>query len=242
MNFKKLSFCVAILFAAAAHATPETDALSDRLTKSMPGLKIEAISPSPIPGLYEIVSGGDVAYVTADGVYMVQGTLFNVPERRNLSEKTLGVERAKAMKNLDPSTLVIYPAKGKEMHVITVFTDPSCPYCHKLHSDLAQLNDMGITVRYALYARSGTGTLTSRQLSEVLCANDKKAALERFFANSHLNATGAECKQAAGLERINKAANQVGLKGTPHIVSDSGYSASGYMSAPELLRTLQQGS
>lgn len=244
MKISKLIPAALTLMAASmlSHASPETEALAQKLVKSMPGLTIDSLTPSAIPGLYEVVSGGDVAYVTQDGVHMIQGTMFNVPARKNLSEKTLSAQRAKALQELDPASLIVYKATGAEKQVITVFTDPSCPYCHRLHDEIPKLNELGVTVRYALYARSGEGALTSRQLSEVLCAEDKKTALVRFFANPSLNASGADCAQAAGLERIARAATQVGLKGTPHIVTNTGYASSGYMPAPELLRAIQQGS
>ena len=72
----------------------------------MPGLTVDSISESAIPGLYEVVSGGEVAYVTSDGVHMIQGTLFNVPERKNLSEKALSAQRAKALGTIEKSSLV----------------------------------------------------------------------------------------------------------------------------------------
>ena len=38
---------------------------------------------------------------------------------------------------------------------------------------------------------------------------------------------------------MSKVANQVGLKGTPHIVADNGKAFSGYMPAKDLLAALQ---
>lgn len=233
---------VVLAFSAAgsiAYADGNTDEISQKLTKAMPGLQIDSIKQSEVPGLYEVVSGGDVAYVTPDGVHMIQGTMFNVPQRKNLSEKTLADLRVKAMKTLDKSSLLVYPAKGKELYSVTVFTDPSCPYCHKLNDDIPKLNEMGITVKYALYSRTGNGTITARQLSEVMCSADKKAALTKFFAAPMSDSAGGDCKQTQGLERIAKVAQKVGLKGTPHVVSDSGVAMSGYESPNALLNFLK---
>ena len=98
MKTKSLFIATAIaLMTCAASAEPDLNSVSERLVKSMPGLTVDSISESAIPGLYEVVSGGEVAYVTSDGVHMIQGTLFNVPERKNLSEKALSAQRAKAL-------------------------------------------------------------------------------------------------------------------------------------------------
>ena len=63
--------------------------------------------------------------------------------------------------------------------------------------------------------------------------------LTKFFAASSRDVKGAECRKADGLERIARLAPQVGLKGTPHIVTDKGVAFSGYQPAQELLRSLQ---
>ena len=98
---------------------------------------------------------------------------------------------------------------------------------------------MGITVQYAGYARSGNGTLTSRQLQEVLCSSDPRSTMDAFMDLPQKNATGADCKAAGELAQVSKVANQVGLKGTPHIVADSGKAFSGFMPAKDLLAALQ---
>lgn len=226
----------------AASASPEIEKLTGTLMKSMPGLKVDSLRPTPVPGLYELVTGSDVAYVTSDGVHMIQGMLYNVPERKNLTEQTLAQSRVKALQSIEPASLLVFPAAGKPKHTITVFTDPSCPFCIRLHSEIPKLNELGVTVKYALYARNGNNTLTGRQLSEVLCSADPKAELGKFFGAPMRDAKGAKCPGAEGLERIARVAPQVGLKGTPHIVSDNGMAFSGYQPAAELLRNLQQGS
>ena len=43
--------------------------------------------------------------------------------------------------------MIVYKAP-KEQHVITVFTDITCGYCHKLHEQMSDYNALGITVRY----------------------------------------------------------------------------------------------
>lgn len=50
--------------------------------------------------------------------------------------------------------MIVYKAP-KEKHVITVFTDITCGYCHKLHSQMKEYNDLGITVRYLAFPRQG---------------------------------------------------------------------------------------
>lgn len=243
MTMKFIKYLLATIltlgFAAGAWADQSVKDLEKTITKSMPGLVVDSLKPTPLPGIYELVSGGDVAYISGDGTYMIQGTMYNVKERKNLTDATLGLIRAKAMKSLENAALVTYPAKGEVKHTITVFTDPSCPYCHRLHEEIGKLNEMGVTVNYALYARSGGGTLTSRQLQETLCSKDPKKDVERFFQNASQNSPGADCAAAKTLETIATVAKQVNLEGTPFIVMDNGRSIAGYRPAADLFAQLE---
>ena len=237
-------FVFGFLFSAVAAVTfaneKVPDGLAKSLQKSMPGLTIDSLRATPVPGIYELVSGGEVAYVSGDGMHMIQGTLYNIPKRKNLTENSLSIARQSAMKALDAGSLIVYPAKGEVKHTITVFTDPSGPYCWRLHQELPKRNELGVTVKYALYARNGGSTLTSRQLNDIVCASEQKAELDKYFASPQKAAKGDSCKKAEGLERIAAIAQQVGMKGTPHIVTDTGFAISGFQPAAELVRTIEQ--
>ena len=69
-----------------------TAALADRATdeavisKALGDIKPDTIEPAPIAGLYEVVIGTHVVYVSADGRYMLQGDLIDVQKRKSLTE------------------------------------------------------------------------------------------------------------------------------------------------------------
>ena len=48
--------------------------------------------------------------------------------------------------------MIVYKA-AQEKHVITVFTDITCGYRHKLHEEMKDYNALGITVRYGFPTR-----------------------------------------------------------------------------------------
>lgn len=144
------------------------------------------------------------------------------------------------MKDINESELIVYKAKGKELHTITVFTDPSCPYCHRLHDEMQEYNDLGITVRYAMYSRMGNDNNTTKQLQEILCSANKKEAVDIFFKNSNRPSNGADCGKAKAIPKLAKLASKFGLEGTPHIVMDTGISFSGYKPPMDMLKTLNE--
>ena len=68
--------------------------------------------------------------------------------------------------------MVVYPAIGETKSHITVFTDTTCPYCHKLHAEVPELNKRGIEVRYVAFPRQGLGSPGDEQLQAVWCSKD----------------------------------------------------------------------
>uniref|UniRef100_A0A1I8AFG5 Thioredoxin-like_fold domain-containing protein n=1 Tax=Steinernema glaseri TaxID=37863 RepID=A0A1I8AFG5_9BILA len=82
----------------------------------------------------------------------------------NLTEKAERVAIAKTINAIPASEMVVYPAKGETKSHITVFTDTTCPYCHKLHAEVPELNKRGIEVRYVAFPRQGLGSSGDQQL------------------------------------------------------------------------------
>mgnify|MGYP003341837132 CR=1 FL=1 len=62
-------------------------------------IRVEDVQPSPIEGLYEVRSGAEVGYVSADGRYYVDGDIFDMQSRDNVTESRrqqgrIGIGRA----------------------------------------------------------------------------------------------------------------------------------------------------
>ena len=131
----------------AAHA-------DDAAIKSarQPGIQQADVQPSPVNGLKTVLTDSGVLYASEDGKHILQGPLFDVSGKEpvNVTNQLLS-SKMDALKD----QMIVYKAP-KEKHVITVFTDITCGYCHKLHQQMKEYNDLGITVRYGVPA-SGAG-------------------------------------------------------------------------------------
>jgi thiol:disulfide interchange protein DsbC len=162
------------IFAAAAIALVSTFAVADdaadkAIRKSLENLElevpVESITASPLPGLYEVkLKGSRVLYASADGQYIVQGYLFQLKDGKpvNLTEKTERLGISKLINAIPVAETVVYPAIGETKSHITVFTDTTCPYCHKLHAEVPELNKRGIEVRtWRSRARASARRVTS---------------------------------------------------------------------------------
>lgn len=110
----------------------------------------------PGGGIYEIQFSQGVIHVTSDLNYaIVNGQYYDISSGKliNLTMKRLNSINSGILSKLDPNSAVEYKTPKRELGVITVFTDPGCVYCRKLHGELPELLDAGYSVRYYLFPR-----------------------------------------------------------------------------------------
>ncbi|MEW6446205.1 MAG: DsbC family protein [Pseudomonadota bacterium] len=220
-----------------AFADATTDALAKTLKERMPGLPPAVISPTPVAGIYEVIAGPDVVYMTADGRFMFQGSLLDFQERKNLTEERRAALRTEMLKQIRDEDTVIYAPQGAVKHTITVFTDPSCPYCRKLHAEVPELNKQGVKVRYVLYPRAGLDSPIGKTSIGIMCAKDRKVELDKSLGGQSVNLPACDKHPLTQQLTIGE---QMGLEGTPFIVTEGGQVMPGYRPAPELIKVLDK--
>ncbi|CAI3789596.1 Thiol:disulfide interchange protein DsbC [Pseudomonas sp. MM227] len=232
------------LFAAAALALASTFAVADpaaeqAIRKTLQTLQlevpIESVAASPLNGLYEVkLKGGRVLYASADGQFVMQGYLFQIQDGKpvNLTEKTERLAIAKTVNAIPVADTVVYPAVGETKSHITVFTDTTCPYCHKLHAEVPELNRMGVEVRYVAFPRQGLKSAGDEQLQAVWCSKDRKAAMDKMVSGDTIKAPSC----ANPVARQFELGQSIGVTGTPAIVLENGQVIPGYQPAANVAK------
>ncbi|HEY5719844.1 MAG TPA: DsbC family protein [Gammaproteobacteria bacterium] len=195
----------------------------------------EEIRPSPVPGLYEVASGSEIGYVSADGRYYVDGDLFEIETRTNLSENRRLASRALLLKDVPDEQTVVFSPKGYK-YTLHVFTDVDCGYCRKLHAEIAELNRLGVRVRYLMYPRSGPGSESWARAEAVMCSADRRDALTRAKRGEAVKAPACENPVARQYE----LGREVGIRGTPGIITEQGRYIAGYLPAPQLVEHVKR--
>ena len=151
-------------------ATPEDAAAKKVITQALhrllPNETIKRITPSEIPGLYEVVLGNTIFLVTRDGRYLIKGTLYDLRDGRNLTQLKQAVLQADIINALDEDRMIIFGPKDAP-YTITVFTDVDCPYCRLMHRQIDEYIKRGIRVRYLLYPRDVVGSPTYKKAVSV---------------------------------------------------------------------------
>ena len=205
------------------------------IASKVPGAKPEDVRATPIPGLYEIMRGTDAAYVTADGKYAIAGDLYDLRSNVNLTDNERRATRLKLLDQIPESQMVIFGAANAP-HTITVFTDVDCPYCRKLHSQIADYNRLGIRVRYMFYPRTGPNTPSWTRAEEVWCSSDRHTALTEAKLGETLRVKVCPNTPVA---REYELGRELNIEGTPAIVLGNGDMLPGYVSPNELAQLLQ---
>ncbi len=130
--------------------------------------------------------------------------------------------------------MVDYPAQGEEIGRITVFTDTTCPYCQKLHQEIDQLTQAGVTVRYVPFPRAGAHSQAGNQLAQVLCSQFSTDAMTHAFHGEALTSRASKSCRSA-VEDGFTLGQQFGVQGTPTIVLPNGEMGEGYAPALRII-------
>lgn len=239
MNRLIWNLCAVFLLVTGAHAAEpvKADKTDPRATiaAKFPGVKPEDIHPSPVAGVYGVQMGADTAYVSADGRYLFSGDLYEVDSRINLTEQGRSSARSKALAKLDERDMIVFgPAAAK--YTITVFTDVECGYCRKLHSEIDQLNKLGVRVRYLAYPRAGPGTEDWQKMESVWCSKDRNAAITQAKQGQDVT---AKCG-ATPVAKQYELGEEMGVRGTPAIFTPTGDYIGGYLPPSEMVRQLAE--
>jgi thiol:disulfide interchange protein DsbC len=225
--------------AEPAHAAPADQAADPRATllKLLPaGSKLEDLRPSPIPGIYEFTQGAEISYLTADGKYFLDGNVYDMGTRENLTEALRTRARLAMISAVPESQMLIFSPKNP-LYTITVFTDVDCAYCRKLHSEMAELNRLGIRVRYMFFPRTGPNTESWKKAEIVWCSPNRNETLTRAKAGAQLD-MNKTC-DGTPVAREYALGQSIGVRGTPAILTENGDYIAGYMPPHELLQQIK---
>lgn len=217
---------LAASWAGFAHA--DDAAIKQSLAKL--GVTSSDIQPAPVAGMKTVLTNSGVLYVTEDGKHFVQGPMYDVS-----GAQPVNITNQLLMKNLNAleKEMIVYKA-AQEKHVITVFTDITCGYCHKLHEEMKDYNALGITVRYLAFPRQGLQSQTENDMKAIWCAKDPKKAFDAAMKGEAV--AGGTCDM--NIANHYNLGVQFGIQGTPAIVLRNGTVIPGYQGPKEMKQML----
>lgn len=220
----------ALLCTVAVNAMADDSAIKSKLQAL--GAKNIDIKSSPVNGVKTAVTDEGIIYVTEDGKYAFQGKLYELTNKGpvDVTGKLL-MDKLNAYKN----EMIVYPAKN-EKYVVTVFMDITCHYCHLLHQQLKEYNDLGITVRYLAFPRNGMRSETAKQMEAIWTAKDPVFALNE----AENGRPPKEVKTPNIVKKHYELGIQFGVTGTPSVITSNGEIIGGYLKPADLLAALKE--
>ena len=218
--------------------------LESSLARINPDMKAVNIETTPMFGIYDVLlNTGDRLYMSADGDFFFAGTMYQNRYGEglvNLTEQGAIKSRLAAMQTPQAQQTWVFPAVGEKKATISVFTDVDCYYCQKLHLEIADINALGIEVRYLAFPRAGLGSPSYQVLVDAWCAENTNEYLTEAKLRSHnkqaLQKSPKACENPV-MAHYNLG-QEIGVNGTPAIVFESGELLPGYLPANELAKRL----
>ena len=235
MKFFSLLFFVSSLFMTftVSAEVDNSEKLKQALAKSMPNVKASRISATPVDGLYEVIVGSQVVYMSADARYMIEGDLFDLKTKTNVSEEAKSTIRLAAIEKLGADDMLIYkPEKIKD--TITVVTDIDCPYCRRLHREIPDYMKNDIQVRYIFMPLKGAADM--KKTVSVWCSDDPQKALDTAKSGGEVEDKSCDNPIKDHL----KIARELGVRGTPAILLEDGRLLPGYVPVDKLVAELRK--
>lgn len=186
------------------------------LKATYPATEFRNVRTTPLPGIFEVTMGRNVAYVAADGRWFLFGHLYDM-----LNQQDLTAERMEQARRIDFASLPLGDAittqRGDGSRVLAVFSDPDCPYCRKLEQELAKLDN--ITIHTFLYPLEALHPQSRAKAVSVWCAPDRAAAWKALMLDGK-EPKKADC--AHPIDRNITLARTLGVDGTPALFDVKG--------------------
>lgn len=191
-----------------------------------------AIVNSDLPGFKVATSDQGIVHISENGRYVIQGSVLELKDGKvvDITNKVLLTEL-----NALSDEMIVYPAKN-EKHVVTVFMDITCHYCHLLHTKVKEYNDLGITLRYLAFPRNGLNGQTARQMEAIWTAEDRAFALNEA-ENGNPPKT---LKEPNIVKKHYQLGQKFGISGTPNLITSEGEVIAGYVEPKALLEMLSE--
>ena len=193
------------------------------------------ISESSIQGLYTVSIGSQIFYMSQNGKFILQGDIYDAETGANLTERDRISARKDFLNQLDEEEMVIF-APDDFKHTVTVFTDVDCGYCRKFHSEIEEVMEQGIRVRYLFFPRNGPDNESWEKAEQVWCSQDRQKAITRAKQGKSLS---AKICSKTPVQKHYSVGQMFMVQGTPTMVSDKGKIIVGYVPASVLKDRLE---
>ena len=211
----------------AGPALADEAAIRKNLAERLPNFpKIDEVSKTPIPGLFEVRLGTDIVYSDETGNHLIQGSIIDTRSRADLTQA-----RIDKLTAIDFASLPLKDAfvirQGSGSRKLVIFADPNCGYCKRMEKDLLAVKD--VTMYTFLYPILGADSTAKSR--DIWCAKDPGKAWRAWMIDGQVPPKAAAGCDSAAMERNVELGRKHKVQGTPAVVFEDGSRAPGAVPA-----------
>jgi len=193
--------------------------IQSKLDSKTPPVKVKSIKATPIHGLYEIFNGSSIIYTDRSFSHVILGgSIIETTNNKNLTEESIKLLTAIKFADL-PLQNAIEIKKGSGAYKFAVFSDPDCPYCKALESNLDKSGVTDYTAYIFLYPLKDLHPDASAKSESIWCAKDKADAWTNLMVKK-IEPAKANCDNP--IKAIEALVESLGVSGTPTIYLSNG--------------------
>ncbi|MDD2701169.1 MAG: DsbC family protein [Sideroxydans sp.] len=222
-----------LLSVSLAHAADDKSAaVKESLQKYQQLIgPVDQVNASPVNGLYEVVTGDHIFYTDEKAEILIDGQMFDLNARVNLTEararKLFAVEFDKL-----PLQLAVKKVKGNGSRKMAYFTDPNCGYCKKLEQELKSIDNVTLYLfMYPIFNGS------AEKVQAIRCSKDPVKAWDELM-QSGVQPKPATCKVPT--DEVMALGRKLKVNGTPALIFANGVVNPGYLPADKLEQALNE--
>jgi thiol:disulfide interchange protein DsbC len=229
----RAALALVLAFALAPFAFADEAAIRKNISERVPDFpKIDEITKTAIPGLYEIRVGTDILYTDEQGDHIIEGQLIETKTRDNLTQQRVAKLTAIDFKTLPLKDAMVWK-QGTGERKLVVFADPNCGYCKKFERDLQSIKD--VTVYTFLYPILGGDS--PEKSKQIWCSKDNIKTWRDWMIKGTPIADSPACDTSA-LQRNLALGRKHRITGTPGLVYEDGKMQPGAVGAEAVERQL----
>ena len=218
----------------AAPALAQEAAIRKNLAERLPNFpKIDEVTKSPIPGLYEVRVGNEIFYADEQGNHIIDGSLIDTRTRANLTQERIDKLTAIDFAKLPFKDAIVWKS-GTGERKMAVFADPNCGYCKRFERDLSEVKN--ITVYTFLYPILGADSLEKSR--KIWCAKDRTSAWRDWMLDGAAPAKAMGQCDTGALQRNAEFGRKYRINGTPAILFEDGKRSPGAMNTAQIEQQL----
>ena len=225
---------LAIALALAVPALAQEAVIRKNLAERLPDFpKLDEITKSPIPGIYEVRIGAEIFYTDEQGNYIIDGSVIDTRTRANLTQARIDKLTAIDFAKLPFKDALVWK-QGNGERKMAVFADPNCGYCKRFERDLNEVKN--VTVYTFLYPILGADSV--EKAKNIWCAKDRTAAWRDWMLEGAAPAKVMGQCDVAALQRNSEFGRKYRINGTPGIIFEDGKRSPGAMNAEQIEKQL----